>query len=195
MLFRSGGSVVVAVGGTESLTVEADDNLQEYLEASVSSGVLEITSTMDIAPSEPPVFRIGVEAIVRIEHAGAGLIEVDAIATEQMEVVLSGVGEVTIGNIDVRDLLVRMSGVGTITVAGTAQTQDAAATGVGVYDGSDLISAVATVVASGEGEAIVWVTDELQAIAGDTGIISYYGDATVTEEVSGLGTVTALGAK
>lgn len=197
VVFRSEGAVTIIEGSSESLEIETDDNLLEYLQTSVVNGVLEIVTRegVDIAPSRPPVYRIAMSEITGVELDGAGSITVDAVDTEAFTVGLRGVGDVTVDSVKVTDLEVDLEGVGSITLTGTADRAEIAAGGVGIYDGSGLSCRLGTVTASGMGEATVWVTEELDATASDSGSIAYYGSPTVTEDTSSLGTVTALGDK
>jgi hypothetical protein len=195
IVFQSEGEVTVAVGATESLVVEVDDNLQQYVETSVAAGTLTIVSSVDIAPTETPVFTVGVATLSGIDFAGAGSIAVDTVVGDRFSVALNGVGEVSVDSLEVGELVVRLDGVGTLTLAGTADRQDVSVNGVGTYEGSEVASRLATVEARGDAAAVIWVSEELEAVAADMGAISYYGSPVVTEEVSGQGSVTALGPK
>jgi hypothetical protein len=195
IVFQSEGDVTVAVGTSESLMVEVDDNLQQYIEASITEGTLTIVAATDIAPTETPIFTIGVSTLTGIDLAGAGSISVDTVGSERLSVVLTGAGDVNVDSLEVGELSVRLDGVGTITLAGTADRQEVTVAGVGSYEGSAVATRSAIVEARGGAAAVVWVSEELDAVAVDAGAISYYGSPVVTEEVSGGGSVTALGAK
>jgi hypothetical protein len=49
--------------------------------------------------------------------------------------------------------------------------------------------------ASGDGHAIVWVTDELDVELGGTAAVQYYGTPAVSQSTGDLSGVTSLGAK
>ena len=55
ILLEGGGSIVVDVSGTESLTIAADDNLLPLLTSDVVAGRLELRTRESIAPSRPIV--------------------------------------------------------------------------------------------------------------------------------------------
>ena len=197
ILFRSEGAVVITIGDTESLAVEADDDLQQFLQASVSGGVLEISTTddTDIAPSQPPVFRIAATKITGIELAGAGTIEAASIESDRLEIRLGGVGDVTIDTVAVDDLLINLQGVGTVSLSGVADRQEGLVAGVSVYEAANLKSQTATIEGSGTGQATIWVTGELDVSASDTASVSYYGTPAVAQSVSGLAMLIPLGEK
>ena len=62
LTFASEGAVVVTTGGQAALTVEADDNLVEFLETATSNGRLDIATKdgQDIAPTVAPTFTVTV---------------------------------------------------------------------------------------------------------------------------------------
>lgn len=195
--FGSEGRVTVAHGDAASLTIAVDDNLQQFLETSVSGGVLDIATAegIDIAPTEPPEFRILATSILGIDLDGAGSIDVDAVGEDRFAVGLAGAGDITIRSVTVGELTLALTGVGSVTIAGTADRQDATVAGMGTYDAAELESRHADIAAAGTGVATVWVSETLDANAADSGSISYFGEPTVTQDVSDLGAVNPLGPK
>jgi hypothetical protein len=195
LAFRSEGNVIVTTGAAESLTIETDDNLHQYLEASVRNGVLEISTAegIDIAPTEPPVYRVGMAAMAGVELSGAGSIDIASITADRFAVTLSGVGDVTIGALVTDELVLDLTGVGMVSVSGTADRQEGLVAGVSIYDAADLESRSATIEAAGTGEATIWVVADLEVTAADTASVSYYGTPSVTQTTSSLGTVVPLG--
>ncbi|MBT8246719.1 MAG: DUF2807 domain-containing protein [Acidimicrobiia bacterium] len=197
IVFRSEGEVTISNGTPASLTIEADDNLHQYLEATLRGTTLEISTVdgIDIAPSEPPVFRVDVPDLRAVELAGAGTIDIGAIEADRFELALSGVGDVYIGTVTLDELVVSLSGVGTVSLTGSTDRQEVWVAGVTVYDAADLESRTAAVTGAGTGQATIWVSVELEITAADTASVSYFGEPAVTQTLAGLATVTAQGAK
>lgn len=195
--FASEGAAFIEIGGGEALSVEVDDNLQQYLEASVDGGVLTIGTRagVDIAPSEAPVFRVNVENLTGVSLAGAGTIDVGAIETERFEIGLSGAGDITIASLAVDELVAELDGVGKVMVSGSADRQELHVRGVTVYEGEDLASQSAVVEAGGTGRATVWVSESIQVTASGTASVGYYGTPSVNEQLSASATASALGPK
>lgn len=197
LVFQSEGSVVVTQATAPSLTIEADDNLHEFLTVDVSDRTLTVATQpgTDIAPSESIVFLVGIVDPVRIELAGAGSITAAELTVGTVAIVLSGTGDISIDLLTADDLKVEHRGVGTIRLSGETEHQTFMGFGVGDYDGADLVSKTATVDASGSSAATVNVTDELQITVSESGAVSYYGPAVVEQSISDLGTITNLGAR
>lgn len=197
IVFASEGEVIITQAEEASLVIEADDNLQQHLHAAVGGNVLKISTAdgVDIAPSHPPVFRIGIDSVTAIDLAGVGTIDIPSIGADRLEVTLSGVGDIAIGTIAATELTLNLGGVGTVSVTGTAGRLDAMVAGASVLSAADLETRTATIHAAGSGDAIVWVSDALEATAIDVASIEYYGTPSVTKEVSSTANVASLGAK
>ncbi len=197
LVFSSEGTVVLTQAETASLEIEADDNLHRFLAAEVSDGALVISteSTTDIAPSRSIVFRVTVVDPARIELAGVGSVTAAELTGEAVAVVLSGTGDITVEQLQADQLTVEHRGAGTIRLAGRADDQQVTASGVGDYDGEELASRTARVEVAGTARATVWVTDQLELLVSDSATASFYGSPAIQQEVSGSGTVNALGDK
>ena len=197
IVLRGEGGVVVEQGATESLTVETDSNLLQYIEVEVADGTLEIrtTSGIDIAPTDSVTYRIGVVGLTGIELAGAGSIEVEELAATDLKLVLSGAGDIRIGSVTGDSLAVELSGVGSIVVAGTVRHQEVMANGLGDYSAADLASASASIDARGSTSVTVWASDTLDITAADTAAIAFYGAPQANQQIEGLATVDSLGDK
>jgi hypothetical protein len=76
ILLEGGGRIFVDVSGTESLTIEAEDNLLPLLSSEVIGNRLEFRTSESISPSTPIVYAIGAVAFevgtANIDIAGSG---------------------------------------------------------------------------------------------------------------------------
>lgn len=191
------GEVNLTQGETESLTVETDDNLLQYIETSVNAGTLEIRTrpNTDIAPTASVTYRIEVVDLAGVELLGAGSIDAEQLTTGDLNLVLAGTGEIRIARLDGGDLTAELPGVGSVTIGGTVASQVVSVSGVTEYNATDLACQNATVEASGMGSATVWVSDALEIATDDSGSVAYYGSPELTQRSGDLGSVTALGSK
>ena len=197
LVFFSEGEVILTQAATVSLSIEADDNLHEYLTTGVSDGELTIVTAddTDIAPSESIVFRVGMVDLTRIELAGAGAITAENLDASELEVILSGTGDISIDGLLADEVVVDLGGVGVIRLKGEAGRQQVIVSGVGEYDGADLTSRSARVETSGTGKAIVHATDELNIIVSELGEVAFYGSPTLEQQIAESGKITPLGAR
>lgn len=165
------GRVVVDVTGTESLTIEAEDNIMPLLETRVRDGRLRLETTRSISPTVEIVYTITAATLEGFVISGSGIVEADAIDGTDFRVDISGSGDV--------DAEGTLSGLLSISISGS-----------GEFDGESLTAPEGTVDVSGSGNAVVNITDELEVSVSGSGDVEYLGAPSVDSEVSGSGAVT-----
>jgi len=199
------GRIIIAQGDHESLSIETDDNLLEYIETEVKGNTLEIDFSKDfmlssgaresLRPSDGFIFRISVIDLVGISVSGAGDIQIEKLKTDQMMINFSGAGDIKIDDLNASQLDVNLSGAGDIDLAGKVNSQTITLSGLGRYGAFDLESQNASVTISGAGGAELWATEALEVVISGAGDVEYYGDPAVDPEISGLGRLQGLGEK
>jgi hypothetical protein len=192
------GEVIITQGDEESLTVETDDNLMQYIETQVRGGTLELGFTDDdilLRPSKSIIFRLSVIDLTALDSSGAGKFEIDELDADRLEVTLSGAGDIRIDSLTATDLVVTVSGAGNIELAGQVKTQEVNLNALGNYVAPDLESQAATVRISGAGSASIWVLDTLDVTISGAGNVEYFGSPEVSKNISGVGSVKSRGDK
>jgi hypothetical protein len=166
------GDVVITQGEAASLTVEADDNLQAALQSEIRDGTLYLS----VAPNTTIRQATRITFVVTVRELSA--------------IRLSGAGTITARDIRGEQLVVHHSGVGSITVGGVVRAQDVTVSGLGSYDGTELVSERATIDLSGIGGAVVQVREQLNATVSGIGNVEYLGSPEVHQQLSGGGAVS-----
>jgi hypothetical protein len=191
--------VLIKQGKTESVKIEADDNLLPGLRTQVRNDVLEISYKRQngeyVNPTKAVKITVVVKDLADVEFTSAGELIIEKLKTEALDVSLSGAGNLELNDIQVKTLEVDLSGAGSMTASGTADELDLSITGFGGFNGKELHDQQARVNISGAGSATVWVDDDLNAQISGAGSISYYGSASVRRQISGVGGVNHLGDK
>ncbi len=166
-----GGRVVVEVTGTESLVVEADDNLLEVLTVEVVDGDLRlgVAPYINIEPTQPVVYRISAARLDGVAVSGSASVEAAVIDTDRFDASIAGSGE--------------------IVPSGTVDDLDVTIGGSGRFEGANLLAQRGTVSVAGSGQALVNVTDDLHASVSGSGHIGYRGDPSVSSSLSGSGSI------
>jgi Putative auto-transporter adhesin, head GIN domain len=165
------GRVVVDVTGTESLTIEAEDNIMPLLETRVSNGRLRLDTSGSISPTVEIVYTITAATLDELVISGSGIVEAEAIDGTDFRVDISGSGDV--------DVEGTLSGLLSVSISGS-----------GEFNGESLTVPEGRVDVSGSGNAVVNVTDALEVSVSGSGDVGYVGQPTVDSEVSGSGTVS-----
>jgi len=195
------GTLYVTVGETESLKIEAEDNLLPYIESSIRGNTLDIGFSRDrwnmaIQPTQPIRYFLTVKDLAVLELSGAGNIEVDELETLHLRVATSGAGNIEIKNLTTDQLTVEVSGAGSCRVySGEVHSQDLHISGAGGYRAGDLKSQTADIEISGLGGAEVWAESALSVTISGAGNVNFYGQPSISQNVSGLGNIHSLGTK
>ena len=168
--FSSVGTVTVEQTGTESLQVQADDNIQPLLTSEVEGTTLKL----GVQPGAN-IGRADITYRVTVRQLGG--------------VVLSGAGSVNATGIDGPSLALANSGAGSLTVAGRTDRLNVDLVGLGSVDTRGLTAQDVDVSVGGAGTATVNAARTLSARVTGVGDIVYIGNPAVTQEVTGLGTV------
>jgi len=165
------GTVIVEPGPTESVTVEADDNILPMLTSDVAGDTLVLGTDpgSSISPRTPISYRVTV--------------------TDLSGLSVSGSGDITAGGAAGPDLAVTISGSGTITASGTTDRLSVEISGSGDFAGGSLAARDVEVTVSGSGSALVHAGATLHASISGSGDVRYLGEPAVTKDVTGSGEV------
>ncbi|RPI28203.1 MAG: DUF2807 domain-containing protein [Chloroflexota bacterium] len=164
--------VDVVFGTTESLVIEAEDNILPLIETVVQNNRLIIrtrpqTSITTTRPIQVSLTMISLEGV---SMTGSGSIDVPELSGDSFSV--------------------KLPGSGSITIAGTANSVDIDMLGSGTIDCEELEARNATVDLGGSGTVRVYASESLDATLTGSGNIWYSGDpAMVNKTVTGSGSI------
>jgi hypothetical protein len=210
------GNLTIELGERESLHIEAEDNLMQYLEAEVRGETLIIGSreNVNLIPTRGVYFTLTVKELDTVTISGLGNVEIPDLEAPRFSVEISGGGNVDTEDLDVGTLEVDISGGGDVDVEGLegevltvvisglgdlhieegeVKEQEILISGGGNYRARGMESADAEVRLSGLGSATVRVHDNLKVTISGGGSVEYIGSPTVEQDISGLGHVKQIG--
>ena len=153
----------------QSLEVEGDDNVLEYVTSDVSNNVLRLKNTKSFSTSEPVKFRISVLNLEGFSSNGAGRIDIKGMNNDKFEI--------------------DANGAPTIIVSGTTKMIDIGANGAVKVDTTKLRAARGVVDTNGASRVDLDVTDQLDATVNGPSTVTYKGDPVVNKTVRGPGKV------
>ena len=167
---RGVGDLSIEQTGSESLTVEAEEDVIPKVTTKVVNDRLIIGSEFNTMHTTVPItYRLTVKDLSALEVLGSANVEAKSIKTDSLEVTISGAGNV------------RMDG--------KSDEQEINISGSGIYQAKDLQSKEVKINVAGAGSAIVNVSEELDAEISGVGSVEYIGDPTVKQDVNGAGQV------
>lgn len=186
------GALNITQTGSESLTIEAEDNIMPLLTSEVHGNSLRIGTEpgAHFSPKRPIRYILTVKDLSAIRISGAGNVETASLGTPSLRLELSGAGNLTVTGLAADSLEVSLSGAGNATCAGEVRSQDIRISGAGSYRGDDLASSTARAVISGTGSAHLRVSERLEARVSGVGSIVYSGNPVVSKSVSGVGRIS-----
>jgi hypothetical protein len=169
---RGAGNLTIEQTGSESLTVEAEEDVLPKLTTEVVNDRLVIAPKpgATIRTTAPINYKLTVEALNALEVSGLGDVEAEGINTDRLAVTIGGVGDVKVG--------------------GEADDQEIDISGSGDYRAEGLKSREAKIDVAGAGSAIVNASERLDADVSGAGSVEYVGDPSVEQDVSGVGRVS-----
>jgi hypothetical protein len=182
------GNLTITRTGTESLTIEAEDNIIPYLETEVSGHHLTIGTrdNVSLQTTRPINYILTVKDLDALSLSGSGNITASGVP-DLAEIHLSGSGNMFISGIDGDKLTARISGSGDLNLAGKAGSQEVRISGSGNYRAEALESKAATLEVSGSGRAAINAAGNLDARISGSGYIEYAGDPTISQSITGSG--------
>ena len=187
------GTLLIAQGETEALTIEAEQKVLERIATEVSDGRLTIQPDRSFRTREQITYHLTVTQLDAIELAGAGRVEVAELSTEQLRINGNGAGAVIIGALTANTLDVTASGNVQAELAGSVDSQTVVVSDAASYAAAELDSRVASVTASGATRVTVNVAESLDAQVSGAAQVEYLGDPDVTEDVSAAGSLSNVG--
>jgi hypothetical protein len=194
------GRLVITQGTSESLEIQADDNLIGNLTSEVQGNTLilgyrEQSWRRTILPSRPVVYTLTVTNLTQLTLNGAGDLEILSLETDSFDLAINGAGNIGIKDLSAGKLSVNLAGTGSVTVTGMVAEQSVSLDGAGNYQAGDLQTYNTAIEINGLGNGVVWATESLQVGINGGGSVSYYGSPNVSQQISGLGEVKNLGEK
>jgi hypothetical protein len=165
--------VDIAFGESESLVIEAEDNIIPLIETKVENGKLTVGTRSNTSYTSTKGIKVHVT-----------LISLEAVS-------LSGSGNITIHNLQGDTLKAELDGSGNINLNGTVNSVEMSLGGSGKINAEQLKADSVKVVVDGSGDARVYASEQLNADLSGSGSIRYSGNpANVNKNDSGSGSIT-----
>ncbi|MGE5519909.1 MAG: head GIN domain-containing protein [Candidatus Dadabacteria bacterium] len=194
----AGGSMVIHIrqNPTSSVSIQADDNLMEYIDVYVDGSTLVVKPKYgyNLDPSRDITVYAAAPSFREIEVSGSG----DVISDNQisgsgeMHMSVSGSGNIKV-DVNLPKLTTEVSGSGTIAVKGAARDFNASISGSGDIRCFDLVTDNTSLDLSGAADAEVTANQKLDVEVSGSGDVKYKGNAAVNQHISGAGSVRKVG--
>ncbi|MBN1118890.1 MAG: DUF2807 domain-containing protein [Bacteroidales bacterium] len=189
---NSNFDVDVIYSTERSITVEADQNLQQYILTYVENGDLMLETDMDrcLTSANPIKVTVYCPLVESVISSGSGDVDIFDFEVDYFNVTLSGVGDISLQNLIIHDNLdLSLPGSGNFVLDGKASEAQYLLSGSGDIKGKSMRVNSCKTVLSGSGNIFTWVYNDLEIILTGSGNVYYYGDPKVIQRVTGSGSV------
>lgn len=172
----TGIDVYLKQTGNESIIVEADENLHEYIKTEIRDGILNIYSDANIRKAESKRVYVTMDEIRSIRTSSAGdVIGQTPVKTDKLELSASSAGNINL-EVYVKEIEADISSSGDMTLNGTADFLNVNLSSAGNLKAFELQVREADISASSAGDADISVSEKLTARASSAGDINYRGN-------------------
>lgn len=172
----SGIDAYLKQGDNESIAVEADENLHEYIITEIRDGVLHIYTEANIREAEMKRVYVTMKEISSLKTTSAGdIIGETPVKTDNLELSASSAGDIKL-EVHVKEIKADISSSGDVTLNGETDILNADLSSAGDLNAYGLSVREADVSASSAGDADISVSERLKARASSAGDINYRGN-------------------
>ena len=191
-------NVDITYGNSNSIQIEADENLLPYIETTVENGKLTIQSKkkVNLKPKSKMTVHVSMTKINSLQLSGSGNIDGDGAFTNsgKTDIGISGSGNIKLKFGSFGDLDLALSGSGNMDLKGAATNNiTAAVSGSGNIECSDISSNDVEAKISGSGNIKVYANKSIDAKISGSGNVFYRGGASnISSKVAGSGKVIKM---
>jgi hypothetical protein len=172
----TGIDVYLKQGDNEAISVEADENLHEYILTEVRDGVLNVYTEVNIREAERKRVYVTMKEVNSIRTSSAGDVFGETpVKSDRLELSASSAGDIKM-EVHAKDIEIDISSSGDITLKGDADLLEADLSSAGDLNAFDLKVREADISVSSAGDADINVSDRITARASSAGDVNYMGD-------------------
>jgi hypothetical protein len=172
----TGIDVYLKQGDKESLAVEADENLHEYILTEVRDGVLHVYTDVNIREAKMKRVYVTMKEVTSLKTSSAGdIVGETPVKGNSIELDASSAGNIKL-EVYAKKLEVDISSSGDVTLSGEAETLKADLSSAGDLEAFNLQVKEADISASSAGDARINVSEKINARASSAGDITYRGN-------------------
>lgn len=177
----SGIDVFLTQGDNQSVVVEADENLQEWIRTEVNGSVLHIFTDKTIRLAKTKKVNITCKTIDRIDISSAGdVTSLTPFKTENLDIEMSSAGDLKF-EVEANAIDLSISSAGNVNLKGKCNSLRADLSSAGDLNAFELEAKTGDVSVSSAGKARVFITEEASFKSSSAGDIDYRGEPRIKE--------------
>ncbi len=209
------GIMEISQGTAESLEIVGDPAVISSITAVVTDRTLVISSEQALPTNSSITYKLIVKNLTGVLLNEFGVVKIPTYTSDALELTVNGSGRMDLGDIKVADLKFVIKGngsveadsvtstrlavsstdVGGVTIRGGNTVDVVLELGSGLFLGADFKSTNVTLNMNGSGSAQVWAVEKLDVTINGNGKVIYFGEPTMSMNISGGGQLTGGGNK
>lgn len=184
------GNIRITKGAEQLSSIDADDNIHEYIQMSVTDGILKIKTEQGISFRDVSItYNLTMTDLEKISIVGAGdLLILGNYVADLVTVEVIGAGNIN-AELTVDTLTTNLVGAGIFTYDGSAYKHKVLLAGAGSISSYSLQTNFTDITLAGTGNIQVTVSQTLKALISGLGNIYYQGTPTIDASITGFGSI------
>jgi len=172
----TGIDVYLSQSNDMTITVQADENLHEYILTEIKNDILHVYTDANIRRAEMKRVYVTMKKIDYLSTSSAGdIIGETPIRTDDLKMNASSAGDIKV-EVYADNVEINISSSGDITITGEADILEGDLSSAGDLNAYNFKVREADLSASSAGDADIYVTERLRARASSAGDINYKGN-------------------
>jgi len=185
-------NLIIEQTGSESVRIEAAENIIPDIITDVANGELQISlNTAGLNIIRPINCFVSVKDLNAIKVSSSASVKCDNLKTENLSVEMASSSKGSL-NVDVTNLDLKIASSASLTISGKANSQTIIVNSSGRLYAFDLISKDCKIEVNSSGSASINVSDNLDVKVNSSGIVKYKGDPNVNPDVSTGGSLSKV---
>ena len=173
--------------GSESLRIEADDNIIPYISTQKTGEELKIQYKLVSLTTKNPVnCYVTVKDLSKIKVSSSATVKCDDLKTENLSIEMASSSKGTL-TVHVTKLDLNIGSSADLTLSGEAVSQDIKLGSSGKLEAYNLVSKDCKIVAQSSGFANINVSEKLDAQISSSALVNYKGDPEINSKISSSG--------
>jgi hypothetical protein len=185
-------NLIIEQTGSESLKIEAEDNIIPLVKTSVTGKELVIKLAPGSFFSIKPInCYVAVKDLKGLKVSSSSSANCKELATDRLDISVSSSGRANLV-IHVNELDADLSSSALLEISGDTVKQNIKVSSSGNYEAGDLLSKECTIRVSSSGSATVSVSDLLNVNISSSGRVNYIGRPEIHQEISSSGSLNNI---
>jgi len=187
--------VTLTTGDQHSVKVEAEQNLQQYIETEIEGSTLVIRTRRgyNLRPNHDIKIHVTAPSYRSLSSYGSGNMYSEGLITsaDPVSLEIAGSGNIN-AEVDAPSLSAEISGSGNMLLSGTVKNFSSSIRGSGSIKAADMKSDEGKVEIAGSGNVEITANNKLDVRIMGSGDVRYRGNAQINSSIAGSGSVNRI---